>query len=274
MAALAGGGACDRLGAAAFDLYLQSEVWERIPTGLQDILRPLALSPTIDRAAVEIDFGPAAWRQLTAWVGARDFLCEHLSPAEFRLNPMLRQFIVTEFERLDPEGYDAAVDHVLETMVAAGDLPEAVEFARSAASERQLAAMLEAHGPQLIIQGAFTLLWRAFECISTTTLGRRPLLRGLFARLTAHHGDPEDALRRAYAVLRDAANTGAPRVHALLAKLRALRLLGLLEKPPPPPSNSAPPSAATTRSFAAKSRTRALSSNFPSPTTLLAPRNS
>ncbi len=160
-------------------------------------MRPLALSPTIDRAAVEIDFGPAAWRQLTAWVGARDFLCEHLSPAEFRLNPMLRQFIVTEFERLDPEGYDAAVDHVLETMVAAGDLPEAVEFARSAASERQLAAMLEAHGPQLIIQGAFTLLWRAFECISTTTLGRRPLLRGLFARLTAHQATPEDALRRA-----------------------------------------------------------------------------
>lgn len=231
MASLAGGANHgDRLSAAAFDFYLQSEVWERIPAELQNVLRPLALSPTIERAAVEMDFGPAAWRQLLAWVGARDFLCEHLSPAELRLNPMLRQFIVSEFQRLDPDGYDAAVEHLLGAMIAAGDIPETVEFARSAASERHLADILEAHGAQLIVQGAFTLLWRAFECVSTTTLGRRPLLRGLLARLTAHHGDPTEALRRADAVLRDPANSGAARIHALLAKLRSLRLLGRLEE--------------------------------------------
>lgn len=231
MATLAGGGAsCDRLSAAAFDLYLQAEVWERVPPELQEVLRRLALAPTIERAAVELDFSPAAWRQLTAWASTRDFLCEHLSPAEFRLTPMLRQFIVADFQRSDPEGYDAAVDHVLQSMVAAGDLSEAVEFARAAASERHLAELLEAHSAQLIIQGSFTLLWRAFESISTTTLGRRPLLRALLARLTAHHGDPEEALRRGALVLRHSSITGAARIHALLATLRALRLLGRLEE--------------------------------------------
>ncbi|MCL4242180.1 MAG: hypothetical protein KJ048_12605 [Dehalococcoidia bacterium] len=231
MATLAGGaGSGDRLSAAAFDRYLQSEVWERVPSEVQDVLRRVALHPTIERAGVELDFSPAAWRQLTAWASTRDFLCEHLSPAEFRLNPMLRQFIVAEFQRADPEAYDDAVQHVLQSMIAAGDLNEAVEFARSAASERYLAEVLEAHSGQLIIQGAFTLLWRAFECISTTTLGRRPLLRALLARLTAHHGDPEEALRKANLVLRDPSNIGAPRVHALLATLRSLRLLGRLEE--------------------------------------------
>lgn len=231
MAALAGGaGSCDRLSAAAFDLYLQAEVWERVPPELRDVLRRVALGPTIERAGVEIDFSPASWRQLTAWASTREFLCEHLSPAEFRLNPMLRQFIVADFQRTDPEGYDAAVEHVLQSMIAGGDLSEAVEFARASASERHLAELLEAHSPQLIIQGAFTLLWRAFECISTTTLGRRPLLRALLARLTAHHGDPEEALRRAGLVLRDPSIAGESRIQALLAKLRSLRLLGRLEE--------------------------------------------
>lgn len=231
MATLAGGaGSCDRLSAAAFDLYLRSEVWERVPPDLQEVLRSVALGPTIERAAVELDFSPAAWRQLTAWASTRDFLCEHLSPAEFRLSPMLRQFIVADFQRSDPEGYDSAVERVLQSMIAAGDLTEAVEFARAAASEHHLAELLESHSAQLIIQGAFTLLWRAFESISTTTLGRRPLLRALLARLTAHHGDPEDALRRAGLILRDPSNTGAARIHALLASLRALRLLGRLEE--------------------------------------------
>lgn len=213
-------------GAAAFDLFLRTEVWEHVPAALQDVLRPLALAPTIDRAAVEHDFGPATWRKLTAWMGTRDFLCEYLSPTEFRLNPMLRQFIVADFQRQDPEGHDAAVEHQIEVVVAAGDVAEAIEFARSAASERDLANLLEAQSAHLIIQGSYTLLWRAFECISTTTLGRRPLLRALFARLNAHMGLPEEALRRADALLRDPRQGETVRAHALLARLRALRLLG------------------------------------------------
>lgn len=230
MASLVGGPAGDRLSAAAFDLYLQSEVWGRVPPELRQVLRHVALSPSIERAAVELDFGSSAWRSLTAWAASHDFLCEHLSPAEFRLVPLLRQFVVDEFQRADPDDYDAAVEHTLQVMAAAGDLSEAVEFARSAASERILAEVLEEHSPQLITHGDFTLLWRAFECVSTTTLGRRPMLRALLARLTAHHGDPDEALRKAALVLRDPANIGPVHVHALLARLRALRLLGRLEE--------------------------------------------
>jgi len=216
-------------GTAAFDLYLETEVWDGLPDSLQDVLRPLALAPTIDRAVVELDFSPAAWRKLTAWMGTRDFLCEYLSPTEFRLNPMLRQFIAAEFQRQDPEAYDAAVEHLIEAMIAAGDVAEAIEFARSSASERDLANLLEAQSAPLIVQGSFTLLWRAFECVSTTTLGRRPLLRSLFARLNAHMGLPEEAIRRADAILRDPGQGGAVRAHCLLARLRALRLMGRME---------------------------------------------
>ncbi len=230
MASLAGGPAGDRLSAAAFDLYLQTEVWGRVPAELRQVLRRAALSPSIERAAIELDFGSSAWRGLTTWAASHDFLCEHLSASEFRLVPLLRQFIVEEFQRTDPDGYDAAVEQALQVMVAAGNLSEAVEFARSAASERILADVLERHSPQLITHGDFTLLWRAFECVSTTTLVRRPILRALLARLTAHHGDPEEALRKAAIVLRDAANAGPAHVHALLARLRALRLLGRLDE--------------------------------------------
>jgi len=272
MATLAGGaGSCDRLSAAAFDLYLRSEVWERVPPELQEVLRSVALGPTIERAAVELDFSPAAWRQLTAWASTRDFLCEHLSPAEFRLSPMLRQFIVADFQRSDPEGYDSAVERVLQSMIAAGDLTEAVEFARAAASERHLAELLESHSAQLIIQGAFTLLWRAFESISTTTLGRRPLLRALLARLTAHHGDPE---------MRSAGRDSSSAIHRTPAPLESTpcwqasapcACSGASKRRPPRPSGFVPSSAATTQFSKLKSPTRAPSSNCPSPAIFPAP---
>lgn len=219
-------GAAETVTSAAFDEYLQHEVWERVPEDLRPALRRFSLEPTIQRSAVEAEFGLTTWRGLTTWLSSHDFLCEHLTPYEFRLNPLLRHHIAAEFDRTDPEGYAAAFQLVVDDLVSGGNVPEAVELTRSAGNEGQLADLLERYSPQLIIQGALTLLLRAFECVSEPTLRRRPLLRGMYARVTAHLGDPEEAIRRADGLLRDDRSTPEARAHALLARLRAQRLLG------------------------------------------------
>lgn len=229
IASLAGGGSPDGMGTAAFDQYLKWEVWDRVPTDLQAAFRQLSLQPSISRACVEAAFGPAVWRAMTSWLASRDFLCEQLSPVEFRLNPLLRQFIANEFDEADPDGYARAFQAVIDEMVLSGSIAEAIEFTRSGGNEHQLAALLEEHSPRLIVQGSLTLLQRAFDCISEPTLRRRPLLRGIASRLLAHTGDPEDAVRRANGMLHDARTPLGPQAHALLARVRALRLLGRLD---------------------------------------------
>ncbi|MBK7726472.1 MAG: tetratricopeptide repeat protein [Dehalococcoidia bacterium] len=229
MAALSGGASPDGPGAVAFEAYLKCEVWEHVPANLQVAFRRLSLQPSISRACVEAAFGPAMWRSMTAWLSSRDFLCEQLSPVEFRLNPLLRQFIISEFDELDPDGYAETFQAVVDEMVMAGNIAEAIEFTRSGGNEAQLAVLLEEYSPRLLIQGSFTLLRRAFDCISEPTLRRRPLLRGMASRLLAHTGDPEDAMRRANTMLQDSRTPVAPQAHALLARVRALRLLGRLE---------------------------------------------
>ncbi len=229
MATLAGD-AVAGVTAADFDRYLAAEVWERVPPSLRGMLHRLSLHPSIERSVVELEFGLRAWRELTAWMSRRDFLCEHLSPREFRLNPLLRQFIAEDFAAADPEGFHQALDDVLGALVRSGRTVEAVELARAQGSELQLAGLLEAHGHALILRGSFSLLNDAFAAIGLATLDRRPLLAALKARTEAHVGDPDEALRLAGLVLGDRAVRGAARVHAHLARLRALRLLGRLEE--------------------------------------------
>ena len=229
MAAVNGDLPSEKLSSAAFEAYLQTEVWGSVPDAVRATLRRFSLQPTISRAAVEGAFGPGEWRSLTNWLSARDFLCEHLSPVEFRLNPLLRQFIAEEFDELDNEGFRDALSASVDELVQAGNIAEAVEFTRANGDEFALAAILEAHSPRLIVQGALTLLMRAFECISEPTLRRRPLLRAISARVTAHLGDPEDAIRRADSLMRDANAPIDARGHALMAKARALRLFGRME---------------------------------------------
>ena len=131
LAAPARGDAPQDLAAGAFDRYLEAEVWASAPPGLQEMLFRLSLRPSARRPAVEAEFGRQGWRELSAWVAGRDFLCEHLSPAEFRLNPMLRRFIMAEFERRDPDAYDDALDRVIDAALNGGDIAEALELARS-----------------------------------------------------------------------------------------------------------------------------------------------
>jgi len=229
LAAVAGAATSDSLSSAAFEQYLEREVWQAVPDDLKRVLRRFSLQPSITRACVEAEFGPGAWRSVTSWLSARDFLCEHLSPVEFRLNPLLRQYIAAEFDASDPDGYAAAFQLVIDEMVLAGNIAEALEFTRAGGNEQQLVCLLERFSPTLIIQGKLTLLQRSFECVSEPTIRRRPLLRGMFARVTAHLGDPEDAVRRADGLIRDPNVPIEAKAHALLARVRSLRLLGRMD---------------------------------------------
>ncbi|QFG01896.1 tetratricopeptide repeat protein [Tepidiforma bonchosmolovskayae] len=229
MATLAGD-AVSGVSAADFHRYLASEVWARVPADLRQVLHRLALQPSIERSFVEIEFGLRAWRDLVAWLSRRDFLCEHLSPREFRLNPLLRQFIAEDFAAADPDGFQAAMEEVLASLTRMGRYAEAVELARSQGTELQLAGLLARHGHHLIIRGSFSLLKEAFAALGHATLERDPLLQALKARVEAHVGDPEEALRLAALVLGAPDARGAVRIHAHLARLRALRLLGRHEE--------------------------------------------
>ncbi len=212
--------------ASAFDHYVENEVWANIPSELKPVLHRLSVRPTVQRALVEMDFGVGTWRQLIGWLTTRDFLIEELSPSEFRLNPILKQHIAREYDETDPDGYAAAVGSLALELAADGDVSGAVEYVRVAGNEQQLADLLEAHSHLLIVQGSLTLLRRAFDCMSAVTLQRRPLLRALYARVLSHLGDPEEALRKSDGLLRDAGAPVPVRSHALLARMRSLRLLG------------------------------------------------
>ncbi len=226
MAALASTSNAETTGRLAFDQYLRREVWDRVPDGLKETFRTLSLQRSISRSGVETSFGRQAWREISSWLETHEFLCERLSPVEFRLNPLLRQHIANEFDEIDPAGYSEALQAAIDEMILQGDVPGAIEFARSGGSETQLVALLEEFSPRLIVQGCLTLLQRSFDCIGETTLRRNPLLRGIAARLAAHIGDPEDATRRATSLLKDARSSNVAQGHALLARIRALRLLG------------------------------------------------
>lgn len=214
---------------ADFERYLEGEVWAAVPRHLQFVLHRLSLLPTLDRTQVEVDYGLHAWRELAAWLSRRDFLCEQLSPREFRLNPILRRFIQSDFARNDPEGFAAALDGVLSRLVRAGRLAEAIELACSEGSGEQVARLLEAHGHALLLRGSFSVLKDGFHRVEQGALQRSALLAALAARVTAQTGDPESGLTMADSVLARPDAHGAPRVHARLARLRALRLLGRAE---------------------------------------------
>lgn len=212
--------------AADFERYLEREVWARVPQGLRPVLRRVSLQPSIERSFVELEFGLRAWRELVAWMQRRDFLCEHLTQREFRLNPLLQQFIAREFAATEPEAFHEAVEAELATLTRAGREAEAIELAREYGSEAQLARLLAAYSHRLILRGSFSLLREAFGCLGPASFDRSALLAALRARVEAHIGNPEEALHAANRLIANGSARGAARVHAHLARLRALRLLG------------------------------------------------
>ena len=211
---------------AAFKRYVKTEVWTSVPENLRlpmlQLSIPAVISPPVGRKAI----GAEAWDDLSAWLEARDFLCEPLRDESFRLNPMLRCFLQDLYKATARATYEANVTAAVDVAVAAGRLAEAIELARDANLHDRLATLIEVHGSQLILQGAFALLWRALENLPVETLETRPLLFAIRARVFAHKDLAHQGLADSTAILDDPQVSGAARVHAQLARMRSLRLLG------------------------------------------------
>ncbi|MBA4180668.1 MAG: hypothetical protein C0506_08790 [Anaerolinea sp.] len=210
----------------AFDRYLATEVWGPVPAQLRGALLQVSIPDTVTGAFGRETIGESGWLELSRWLSSREFLCEPLEGDSFRLNPLLREFLESKFKSTAPKAYAAATGRHIEACLKAGRVTDAIETARAAGHHQLLADLIEEHGSRLILQGAFALLWRAIETIPADVLEERPLLFGIRARVLAHRGLPHQALTEADAVLADPAAGGQARVHALLGRLRALRLLG------------------------------------------------
>lgn len=222
----AGGKIKARRTRAAFERYVKQEVWDAVPEQLRTPLLRLSVPPTIRPAAARAEISTEVWSELAVWLEARDFLCEPLNDSGLRLNPMLRTFLHGLFKATAREEYEEAVRTAIEVALKCSNLPEAIELARDANLHEVLATLIEEHGSSLILQGAFSLLWRAFENLPGEMLERRPLLLAIRARVFAHKDLAHQGLADAKAILDDPTISGAARVHAQLARMRSLRLLG------------------------------------------------
>ncbi|MBI5947286.1 MAG: tetratricopeptide repeat protein [Chloroflexi bacterium] len=214
---------------AAWQRYLTAEVWKTVPPRLQRLLLPLGLPPVITEDVGELLLGRPAWLELCAWLEERDFLFEALPQGAIRLNQLVRQYLLNLYEQQQPEAFAETAEQVALYLEQQGRVPDAIELARVCKARVVLSELLERHGARLIHQGSFALLSRAFDGVGTRA-SERPLLRAIQARVTAHTGNPHQAMKMASEVYDDATASGKARLHALLAKIRVLRTLGQAEQ--------------------------------------------
>ncbi len=230
MSLLAAGGAPGKIRhrrtLKAFERYVKTEIWAGVPENLQLPLMRLSVPPVVKPSAVVGTLGAPAWNELRAWLDAHEFLCEPLSDGGFRLNPLLRGFLQHFYKATAREQYEATVGDAISVALKAGRLPDAIELARDADLYEALASLIEEHGSPLILQGSFSLLWRALENMPVELLESRPLLLAIRARVFSHKDRAHQGLADATAILADSTVSGAARVHAQLARMRSLRLLG------------------------------------------------
>ena len=210
----------------AFERYVKTEIWTAVPQSLQLPLLKISVPTVVIPPAAVSALGAQTWSELRGWLEAHDFLCEPLSDDSFRLNPLLRGFLQHLFKSTFRGDYEETVRTSIAAALRSGQLPEAIELARDADLHGQLASLIEEHGSPLILQGSFALLWRALENIPAEMLETRPLLLAIRARVFAHKDLAHQGLADSNAILADPAVTGAARVHAQLARMRSLRLLG------------------------------------------------
>ncbi len=219
-----GGPTADRQ-RAAWERYLVAEVWSGVPAEIQDALLRASLPPAVD-AQLGKELLGQRWRTLRSWLSEHDFLYEPLAGETVRLNPMFREFLMAEYERRDPSGAAAAAAACCEALERRCDVADAIELARFSRNGEALAGLLKRHSSVLLEQGAYALLWRAFENLDPAFRERDQLLNALYAHVLARTTRPNPALEIADAVLADPAAEGLARMHAILARVRALRLLG------------------------------------------------
>ncbi|MGH2633974.1 MAG: tetratricopeptide repeat protein, partial [Tepidiformaceae bacterium] len=211
---------------AAWTRYLGSQVLAAVPEELRSALLRLSPLPVIDGWQASERIGRDAWMELAAWLSAHDFLYEALDDGRFRLNPMIRAFLCDEYQRTDPVAFDSALGGLIEALTSEGRFAEAIELGRRPGQEERLGDVLEGCAQGLLHKGAFALLERGFKSLPGAVIARRPLLAAVRARALVHLGRAYEGLEAADALLEDESFTGAPRIHATLAKMRAMRLFG------------------------------------------------
>lgn len=228
MAGLAGNlpldGRVTRAG-AAWERYLASEVWQGIPPAVQEALLALAVAPNLTPTVAIALAGEAGWKCASSWLERNDYLCEAFDGGALRINPLFRQFLEQRARATRHQRYAEDAARGVAAIERAGELADAIELARVADLTDELARLLITHHRELLHGGQFALLRRAHNALPLSSYEQDPLLRALRARVLAHTGRPAEALDEAGAALAAARST-ATRVHALLARLRALRLLG------------------------------------------------
>ncbi len=211
-------------GGDAWERYLFQEVWKAIPEPFQHTLLALSVAPVIEREIATRLVGEGPWRQVAPWLVSATLLGEALEQG-FRLNPQVKRFLLAEFEVRAPERFADVVAQAATFLEQRGETADAIELARQAGCTVVLAGILERSGRELILQGAFGVLWRAYQALTPELLAARPLLRGMGSRILAHHSRANEALEAAESVLEDPTASAAARQHALLGKARAYRLL-------------------------------------------------
>lgn len=211
---------------AAWQRYLTAEVWRTVPAAIQPALLRLSVLPVITPALADLLVGRHGWRSVSTWLEQRDFLFESLPNGGIRLNELVRQYLLAEFESAAPDDFLATIERVLCRLEEEGAVADAIELARTGDAHAALAGLLERHGQRLIHQGAFGLLSRGFSVLSEMRVRGRPVLWSLHSRVLAHVGNPHQALTIASEILASSEVTGPARLHALLARVRAYRQLG------------------------------------------------
>ncbi|MCC7364206.1 MAG: tetratricopeptide repeat protein [Dehalococcoidia bacterium] len=230
MALLAGGipapGAPRTRTSAAWEQYLSAEVWAFVPEETRAAMMRVAIAPATSPALGRELIGRPAWVELTNWLANHDFLYESLPGEGIRLNPILRDFVRLEFERTDPAGFEACVRAVVDFLEGEDALADAIEVAKDGAHVDALVGLLQRHARSLILKGSFVLVERGFTALPANVLQANPVLDALHARGLAHTGKLGEALDVVDDVLAQDTAPVEARIHALLARYRALRLLG------------------------------------------------
>ena len=224
--ALAADSSLHRQQAASWERYLATQVWQAVPVDLKAPLLRLSLPPIIQPGVARRLTSPAQWRSLVAWLASHDFLYEPVGAEDVRLNPLLRSFLRDEFERSDGPGFAAALGALIDQADREGRIADALEMARTPGQEERLATLLELRSQRLIHIGAFPLLSRAFDAVPSYLLDERPLLAAIRLRVFSHTLRIFEALEGSTALLERPDCRGSARIHAALARMRCLRMLG------------------------------------------------
>ncbi len=224
------GTSLERQQGAAWERYLTANIWHAVPAELQPALLRLSLRNVIEPPEARRVVGVAGWRALSGWLAGHDFLYESLPQGAVRLNPLLRSFLAEEYQRAEPDLFDRDLGALIDRADRDGRIADAIELARGAGQGERLADVLERRSQQLIHQGSFPLLWHGFEMLPATLIEERPLLAAVRARVLSHIVRPLEALQMADHLLADPTVSGPVRIHSMLARMRALRLLGKTEE--------------------------------------------